>query len=445
MVERVDTLIIAGWVIPVVPRGRVLENYAVCMRGDKIVALIPAAEADSYNAAEVIRLPEHVVLPGFINMHGHAALSLLRGYADDCSLLSFLYDYVWPAESTHSCPDFVRDGVDLAIVEMLRSGTTCFSDMYFFPDTVAERVQRAGMRGQVVFTIMDSPPTWSENADACITKGMAVWDKFRDNKLVTVVLGPHAPYSVSKSVFGRIAELSSEFNIPVHIHLHETADEVREAEQTNSHRPLATLHAMGLINAQTQCVHMTTLNDTEIELLADTGAHVIHCPESNMKISAGRCPVAKLQVAGVNIALGTDSPISNNDLSMLGEMRSAALLAKIGDNDPTVLSARKVLEMATINGAIALGRQEDLGSIETGKLADLIAIDFAQPETQPLYDPISQLVYATHAQQVTHTWVAGRCLMRERELTTLDLTSILKRVRDRAAGIAKTRPRYQSL
>ena len=318
MVEHIDTLIIAGWVIPVVPRGQVLENYAVGIRGDRIVSLTPANEADVDKASEVLRLPEHVVLPGFVNMHGHAALSLLRGYADDCSLMSFLHDYVWPAENTHSCPDFVRDGVDLALVEMLRSGTTCLSDMYFFPDTVAERIQRAGMRGQVAFTIMDSPPTWSEDADACIAKGLAMREKFQDSELVTVALGPHAPYSVSRAVFERIAGLASELNIPVHIHLHETADEVREAEQTNGCRPITTLHGMGLINAQTQCVHMTTLNETEIKLLADSGAHVIHCPESNMKISAGRCPVAKLQAAGVNVALGTDSPISNNDLSMLG-------------------------------------------------------------------------------------------------------------------------------
>ena len=198
--------------------------------------------------------------------------------------------------------------------------------------------------------------------------------------------------------------------------------------------------AIGLINAKIQCVHMTELNDAEIELLASSGAHVVHCPESNMKIGAGRCPVTKLQTAGVNVALGTDSPISNNDLNMLGEMRSAALLAKLGDNDPAVLPANKVLEMATINGAKALGRQTDLGSVETGKLADLIAVDFSQPESQPFYDPISQLVYATHPHQVTHVWVAGQCLMRERELTTLDTGDILARVRKRAVAIAETRP-----
>ena len=441
MVEQFDTVIIAGWVIPIIPSGQVLENHAIGIRDDRIVALIPSAEVDVASAGEVLRLPEHVVLPGLINMHGHPALSLLRGYADDHALLPFLEDYIWPAENKHSNPDFVRDGVDLAMVEMLRSGTTCFTDMYFFPDVSAERIQQAGMRAQVAFTIMNSPPTWSKNADECLAKGLAVRERFQDSKLVAVALAPHAPYTVDKTTFEKVAMLASEYNMPVHVHLHEVKSEVTAAEQADGCRPIATLNGMGLINAKIQCVHMTQLNDAEIELLASSGAHVVHCPESNMKIGAGRCPVTKLQTAGVNVALGTDSPISNNDLNMLGEMRSAALLAKLGDSDPAVLPANKALEMATINGAIALGRQKDLGSVEIGKLADLIAVDFSQPESQPFYDPISQLVYATHPHQVTHVWVAGQCLMRERKLTTLDTDDILARVRKRAMAIAATRPR----
>ena len=427
MTNRADTLIFADYVIPILPHGQVLENAAVAISGGRISALLSAAEAGAVEAGEEIRLPGHALLPGLVNAHGHAAMSLLRGFADDLPLTPWLEDYIWPAEAQHVSPEFVADGADLAIAEMIRAGTTCFSDMYFFPDVVAQRVDHAGLRCQLTFPIFDFPSAWGQDADDYISKGLALRDDLKHSERVTVVFGPHAPYTVNDDAMQKVSMLANELDLPVHIHLHETTREVEDAVTASGQRPLARLHGMGLIGPRTQCVHMTDLEDDEIELLAANGAHVIHCPESNMKLASGRCPVSRLLAANVNVALGTDSAASNNNLSMLGEMRSAALLAKLGDGDASALPAETVLSMATINGARALGMQDEIGSIEAGKWADLIAVDMAQPETQPLYHPISQLVYAADAAQVTHSWVAGKLLMRKRELTHMDIEDVLAR------------------
>jgi 5-methylthioadenosine/S-adenosylhomocysteine deaminase len=310
---------------------------------------------------------------------------------------------------------------------MIRSGTTCFSDMYFFPNVVAERVDLAGLRCQLSFPIFDFPSAWGQDADDYISKGLALRDDLKHSERIKVVFGPHAPYTVNDEAMQRVAVLANELDLPVHIHLHETDQEVADAMAASGQRPLARLHDLGLIGPRTQCVHMTALEAGEIALLAANGAHVVHCPESNMKLASGRCPVSQLLSADVNVALGTDSAASNNNLSMLGEMRSAALLAKLGEEDASALPAESALAMATINGARALGLQDDIGSIEVGKCADLIAVDLAQPETQPLYHPISQLVYAADAAQVTHSWVAGKPLMIAREIVHLDVQEVLYR------------------
>jgi 5-methylthioadenosine/S-adenosylhomocysteine deaminase len=435
MIESADKLIFADWVIPVVPRGEVLQDHAVAIAAERIVAVLPASEAGGISAAETVELPGHALLPGLINMHGHAAMSLLRGYADDCPLMPWLEDHIWPAESRHVSAEFVRDGADLAIAEMLRSGTTCFSDMYFFPNITAEQCQHAGIRCQITFPVFDFPSAWGTDADDYISKGLGLRDDLKHSELVSVVFGPHAPYTVNEVALKKIAMLANELDLPVHIHLHETTDEVAEAVQATGQRPLAALNAMGLIGPRTQCVHMTDLDAAEIELLAAAGAHVIHCPQSNMKLASGRCPVTALQAAGVNVALGTDSAASNNNLNLFGEMRSAALQAKSGSGDATALPAAAVLEMATLAGAAAMGRQDQLGSLEAGKLADLIAVDLGQPETQPLYNPISQLVYASQPSQVTHSWINGDAVMRERQLCHLDLTEVLQRTQRWATTI----------
>ena len=435
--EIADTLIFAGWIVPVLPEGQVLENHAVVISSGRISALLPAAEARKITASQTVELPNHVLLPGLINCHGHAAMSLLRGFADDLPLQPWLEQHIWPAESEHVGPEFVRDGVNLALAEMLRSGTTCFSDMYFFPDVTANCCIEAGMRSQLSFPVFDFPSAWGKDADDYISRGLALRDDYKHSELITVVFGPHAPYTVAEAALQSIATLAAELDLPVHIHLHETRQEVDDALAVTGQRPLHTLNELGLIGPRTQCVHMTELDADDIELLAAAGAHVVHCPSSNMKLASGICPVTTLHEAGVNVALGTDSAASNNRLDLMTEMRNAALLAKTQSGNAAALPAFRALRMATLDGATALGMQEDLGTLEVGKYADLIAIDLDAVETQPLHNVISQLVYAVSSSQVTHSWVNGQCLMSDRQLQTLNVNAIKSNAtkwRQRIAG-----------
>jgi len=436
--ETADTLIHPGWIVPVVPRGTVLENYSIAVSGDRITALLPRAEALSIDARMELDLPGHALLPGLVNCHGHAAMSLLRGYADDQPLMPWLEQHIWPAESTHVSAEFVRDGTELAIAEMIRSGTTTFSDMYFFPDACAATAQRTGMRCQITFPIFDFPTAWARDGDEYIRKGLALRDDFKHSKLVSVGFGPHAPYTVSEPNLVKVATLAAELDVAVHIHLHETSGEVLQAVEQNGERPLDTLQRLGLLGPRTQCVHMTDLGDQDMSLLAATGAHVVHCPQSNMKLASGTCPVTRLLDRGVNVALGTDSAASNNDLNLFGDMQAAALLAKLQTGDATALPASEALAMATINGARALGMAELIGSLEVGKQADLIAVDLSGPETQPLYNPLSQLVYASNGSQVTHSWIAGNPVMQQRQLTQIDLPALATRTRDWQQRISNT-------
>jgi len=422
-----DTLLHPGWIVPVLPHGVVLENYSIALNGDRIAALLPRAEAESIEARHVLELPGQVLLPGLVNCHGHAAMSLLRGYADDLPLMPWLEQYIWPAEQAHVSEQFVGDGTELAIAEMIRSGTTTFSDMYLFPNVCAAAAQRLGMRCQISFPIMDFPTAWGEDADDYISKGLALRDDFKHSTLVTVVFGPHAPYTVCEANLAKIATLAAELDTAVHIHLHETSGEVLQAVEQNGERPLDTLQRLGLLGPRTQCVHMTDLGDQDIALLATTGAHVVHCPQSNMKLASGTCRVSDLLASGVNVALGTDSAASNNELSLFGEMKAAALLAKLHARDTTALPAADILAMATINGARALGLEQSIGSLEVGKQADLIAVDLRGPETQPLYHPLSQLVYACNGSQVSHSWIAGELVMEQRKLTRIDLPALMLR------------------
>ncbi len=423
----VDTLIHPGWIVPVLPQGVVLENYSIALHRDRIVALLPRAETASIEARHILELPGQVLLPGLVNCHGHAAMSLLRGFADDQPLMPWLEQHIWPAERAHVSEEFVGDGTELAIAEMIRSGTTTFSDMYFFPNVCAATAQRLGMRCQITFPIFDFPTAWGLDADDYISKGLALRDDFKHSALVTVVFGPHAPYTVCESNLAKIATLAAELDAPVHIHLHETSGEVLAAVEQNGERPLDTLQRLGLLGPRTQCVHMTDLGEQDIALLAATGAHVVHCPQSNMKLASGSCRVSDLLARGVNVALGTDSAASNNELNMFAEMKAAALLAKLQSRDATALPAADTLALATINGARALGLEASIGSLEVGKQADLIAVDLRGPETQPLYHPLSQLVYACNGSQVSHSWIAGELVMAQRELTRIDLRALALR------------------
>lgn len=417
----IDTLIAARWVIPVQPANTILEHHAIAIDDGRIVGVMPADKAlEYYTAAETHELNSHVLIPGLVNTHTHGAMTLFRGMADDMPLMTWLHDHIWPAEQLWVAPGFVEDGTRLAVAEMLRGGVTCFNDMYFFPDHAAETAAGIGMRINVGLIVIDFPTPWAQTADEYIHKGLEVRDRFRHNPLISCAFAPHAPYTVSDKPLEQIGTYADELNLQIHMHVHETAFEVEQAIEQHGQRPLAKLEALHLLSERLIAVHMTQLNEDDIELAGRYGVHVVHCPESNLKLASGFCPVHALQQRGVNVALGTDGAASNNDLDMLGEARTAAQLGKAVANDPSAVSAWQTLQMATLNGAKALGLDTEIGSLETGKAADIVAVDLMQPATQPVYDPVSQLIYAASRQQVSDVWINGRQLLKDSELTTVD-------------------------
>lgn len=425
---NIDTLIFARWIIPVVPDQQVLEEHAVAIHGGNILELLPAEQARAkYQPTHVHELPDHALIPGLINAHTHASMSLMRGLADDLPLMNWLNEHIWPAEGRWVSEEFIADGTRLAVAEMLRGGTTCFNDMYFFPEVTGKVSAAAGMRAVVGLIIIDFPSAWASGPDEYISRGLEVQDQFRNHSLISTAFAPHAPYTVSDQPFERIRVLADELEIPIHMHLHETRDEINQGISRYGNRPIERLRELGLISPALTAVHMTQLEADEIELFAESGASVVHCPESNLKLASGFCPVEKLHQAGINIAIGTDGAASNNDLDMFSEMRSAALLAKGVADDAGAIPAHTALRMATLNGAMALGIGERTGSLEPGKAADITAVDLGSLETQPLYQPISQLVYATGRDKVTDVWVAGKQLLHDRRLTTLDQRAIISR------------------
>ncbi len=424
--ENCDLLIHAQWIIPVVPHNKVFSQCSLVINGGKITAITPTAEArNRYKSDTIVELDEHIVMPGLINAHGHAAMSLLRGFADDLPLSTWLNDHIWPAEGAHVSAKFVNNGSQLAIAEMIRSGTTCFSDMYFFPEETCSVAHSAGIRCDISFPIIDFPSAWAKNADEYISKGLALRDSYSAHELINVNFGPHAPYTVSDDVFERIAVLAPELQATVQIHLHETKHEITESLDKTGKRPIQRLSELNILGPTTQCVHMTSLNKGDFELLKESGAHVIHCPESNLKLASGFCPANQLLQEGINVALGTDGCASNNNLDMFGEMHTAALLGKAVADDAAALSAAQVLEMATINGAKALGIDDITGSLEVGKAADIIAIKLDPIDQKPMYDPISQVIYTHNGHRISHSWVNGKVLMSDRELCTLNEKEII--------------------
>lgn len=438
--QTIDTLISARWLIPSDPPGLVLERHSLAIQGGTIVNVLATEEASArYQAREQVTLSEHALIPGLINAHTHAAMSLFRGLADDLPLKQWLNDHIWPAEARWADHGFCRDGVLLSALEMLKGGITCFNDMYFFPDATAAAAREAGMRACIGLIVIDFPTAWASTADEYLRKGIALHDDLHTSGLLTTAFAPHAPYTVSDATLTRINTLAEQLDVPIHIHVHETEGEVREGEARYGQRPLAHLRDLGLVSPRLLAVHMTQLSTDEIALLAREGAHVIHCPESNLKIASGFCPVGRLEAAGVNVALGTDGAASNNDQDLLGEMRTAALLAKGVLGDPTAVPAHRALAMATINGARALGIEERVGSLTAGKAADVVAVDLSGVATQPVYDPLSQLVYAASRHDVTDVWVNGRRLVQQRQLTHLDESEILERVRSWQQRISASR------
>jgi len=419
--EKADLLINARWLIPVIPEDTSFSACSVVVRDGLIAAICPPAEARRrFHCTQTLDLDNHVLLPGLVNAHGHAAMSLLRGYAEDLDLHSWLNDRIWPTESRWVSEDFVRDGSELALAEMVRTGPTCFADMYFFPDQVAAASRDAGMRCQVAFPIINFPTAWARDGDDYIHKGLELHDTYRDHPLVKIAFGPHAPYTVANRLFEKIAVYANELDAGIQIHLHESWGEVKEALEDTGEKPLRRLERLGLLSANTQCVHMVAADSEDIELLAASKAHVIHCPKSNMKLGNGVSPVREMLARGINVALGTDGAASNNGLDLFAELQFAALLAKGSSGDPTALDTHQCLRMATINGARALGMEHLIGSVEVGKAADLIAVDLSTLGQQPLYNPAPQLVYTNVGHRVSHSWVAGRSLLHQGRLTTLN-------------------------
>jgi 5-methylthioadenosine/S-adenosylhomocysteine deaminase len=426
MPQPIDLLIHAEWIIPVIPENQILQGHALAVQGGKILALLPGEDADRiYQPEQRLELPGHALIPGLINAHTHAAMSLLRGLADDLPLMTWLNEHIWPAEAKWINEEFIHDGSQLAIAEMLLSGTTCFNDMYFFPDITGRVADQAGIRAVLGLIAIDFPSAWAADGDEYLRKGLEVHDQFRSHPRIHTAFAPHAPYSVGDPILKRVRMLADELEIPVHMHVHETRDEIVQGIQQHGNRPMQRLQDLGLLSPGLAAVHMTQIEDDEIETFAASGAHAVHCPESNLKLASGFCPVVPLIEAGVNLALGTDGAASNNDLDMFGEMRTAALLAKGVSGSARSLPASQALAMATINGARALGLQEITGSLEVGKSADMVAVDLGRISTQPLYHPASQIVYATGREQVRHVWVAGRHLVSEGRLTTLEETTLL--------------------
>ena len=433
-------VLLPDYVLPVRPDNVCLDDLAVVVQGSLIEAVMPRERAlADYPAATRVDLAGHALLPGLINMHTHSPMTLLRGLADDLRLNAWLKEHIWPAEGRWVGPEFVSQGTELAMAEMLRAGTTCFNEMYFFPDVIAETVQSAGMRAAIGMPVIDLKTPWASDARECLARAREVHAGLQGAERLSVTLAPHALYTVGDEALAELAELAGELELPVYMHVLEVAWEIEHSRTTYQRRPLQRLRAHGLLGKRFQAVHMAHLGAQDIDLLAETGTHVIHCPESNLKLASGVCPVADLLAAGVNVSVGTDGAASNNNLDLLGELRTAALLAKGTSGDPCVLDAGTALELVTINAARAMGLTDAIGSIEPGKRADLCAIDLEQPETQPLHNVLSQIVYAASNRQISDVWVDGERLLDRGELTTIDLQRVAGRCRawrERLRGLA---------
>jgi 5-methylthioadenosine/S-adenosylhomocysteine deaminase len=428
--KNVDLIVQARWIIPLDKSNEYIENAAIAIDKGQIIALGPASTIlKNHTANNVLNLENHALLPGFINAHTHSSMSLFRGLADDIPLMQWLNNHMWPAEQKITSEATIKLGSQLAIAEMIRGGTTCFNDHYFFPLKTEEAVIESGIRATLGLVVFDVETLWSSNEAEALEKAEDILKKRHDkHPNIRWALAPHAPYSVSDDTLKKISALSQKFNIPVHIHLHETQDEIDLSIKEYGIRPIQRLKQLNLLNSRLLAVHMVHVNAEDLELINNTGTHIIHSPESNLKLGSGIAPISKLHDSGFNIALGTDGAASNNDLDMMGEMRTASFIAKGSTGDPTTLNAYEALRMATINGAKALGIDHITGSLESGKQADLIAIDLSDYWQQPVLNPAAHMVYSANRLSVSHVWVNGEILMEDKKLTTIDTEQLLKQV-----------------
>ncbi len=423
---QVQNLIQAKHIIPMDTENHVLADHCIAIQDGRILDILPHSDAmNKYTSESNFEFDHHIIIPGLINTHTHAAMSLFRGLANDMALNDWLQNHIWPAEQKWVDEDFVQIGSKLAIAEMIRGGITCFNDMYFFAETTAKIAAETGIRAHMGMILLDFPTQYANSPDEYLSKGLALHDQYKTHPLVKCAFAPHAPYTVSDAPLERVAVLANELEVPVHIHLHETEEEINNSLEQYKMRPIQRLQQLGLINNNLIAIHMTQLLDEEINLLAESKSNVVHCPESNLKLASGFCPVQQLSDNGINIALGTDSCASNDDLDILGEIRTAALLTKGITKNAAALPAYQALRCATINAAKALGIDKETGSLEKSKSADLTVIDVDYPESQPMYDPVGQLIYAMQRHQISDVWVAGKQLLNNRQLTTLDQAEIL--------------------
>ncbi|MFN0038274.1 MAG: TRZ/ATZ family hydrolase [Burkholderiales bacterium] len=423
-----DLVIEARWIVPIEPAGTVLEDYAIALRGGNIAAILPVTEMHARcTPTRNCKLDTHVLMPGLINLHTHAAMTLLRGLADDKGLMDWLSNHIWPAEAKFASGQFVYDGTLLACAEMLKSGITCFNDMYFYPEMSGRAALDTGMRAALGIVLVEFPTGYASDAQDYLRKGLATRDAFKAEPLLSFCMAPHAPYTVSDKSFEQVLTLSEQLQIPIHTHLHETADEIRESLKIFGVRPLARLEKLGLLGPGLIAVHAVHLDAAEIALLAQQGCSIAHCPVSNMKLASGIAPTAKMLSAGINIGLGTDGTASNNRLDIFSEMRLAALAAKAGSGDAETFRAHQCLEMATLNAARALGLDQRIGSLVPGKAADLCAINLDALELSPCYDPVSHLVYAAGREHVSDVWVNGQHRVANGALVNMNESEIKSR------------------
>ena len=420
--SKKTTVINARWIIPVDNSNAVLENCSIVIQGDRICRIAPANSVLAENpSADTVDLPHHAVMPGFINAHTHAAMTLLRGVGEDVPLDAWLEKHIWPLEQKWVDDQFVRDGTMLAIAESVRGGVTCMNDMYFFPEVVGQCAETYHMRTSLGLIALEFPTAWAKSASEYLEIGLDVHRQFEDSQLVSAMLAPHAPYTVGDATFEKIRDLSEQYDLHIHIHVHETAQEAADSVRHHGMRPIERLDKLGLVNQRLTAVHMTQLLDSEIDRIAEKMSSVVHCPKSNLKLASGLCPVSSLLEKDINVAIGTDSAASNNSMNMIEEMRFAALLAKGISGDAARVTVYDAIRMATINSARALGLENDTGSLEVGKLADIIAIDMSSINSQPLFEPVSHIVHCVSREQVSDVWIGGEQVLKAGQLTRIDI------------------------
>lgn len=437
--KNASIIISASWIFTSNSEGQLLSDYSIVIENDKIIDLVPQDKVfDEYEANDTYQLTDHILIPGLINTHTHAAMSLFKGFADDLPLQDWLNDYIWPAEKEFINSSFVKDGSILALSEMIKSGVTTFNDMYFFPDATAEAVKELGVRSNIGLVVLDFPTNYATDPEDYLLKGFEFRDKWRNEELITTSIAPHAPYSVSDEAFTLINTYSEELSINIHTHLHETQWEIEDSIEKYGITPVQRLNNLGIIGPSLMAVHCVHLNDQDMATLAKNKVSIVHNPSSNMKLGSGIADIAKMLKQNLNISLGTDSSASNNRLDIMEEMRLAALLIKGSTKSPESFSANEAIKMATINGAKALGLESIIGSIEKNKKADLVAIDLNSIENQPIYNPLTTFVYSSSRSDVSYVWIDGEIKLKDKKLVKIDEERIIQLAKKWQRKLKKT-------